>query len=639
MNPRPKADQRGLDGMNRLIQEIQLADKYSRLKSDGTKETWPEVVERVLAFFQGQLQSQGKAQLVDPQWWSDIRDGMLKMDILPSMRIVQMAGPALERDNVGAYNCAYMELDHPESLAELLYIMMQGTGIGFSVESHVIDQWPVVKRKDFTPPRALFTILDSTEGWVEAYQHGITTWMEGFDVEFDYSRIRPSGAPLKTKGGFASGPEPFKYLLDTTREIILNAQGRKLTPFDVHRLATLAGSIVMVGGVRRAAQISLSSADDSEMRYAKTGNFWLTYPELSMANNSAVIRSESELAAEWVALRGSGTGERGLFNPSGPIPIRRAASYDFGTNPCGEILLRSRQFCNLSIAVARPDDTVESLGEKIRIATLIGTIQSMLTHFPGLGPKWKQNCEEERLLGVDITGTMDCPLLQEVNDDTRELLQRLQRNAVHWNARYSERLAIRPSASVTCNKPSGNSSQLLDCSSGIHPRYSPYYIRRLRIGKDTPLAGRLVGMGVPVYPEVGQQDLQSSLVWVFELPAKSPDGARCRRDITALAQLEYWKMWKTCWTEHNPSCTIYIEEHEWDEVYAWVFHNWHLIGGLSFLPKDKHVYQLAPYQEIDEDEFRKRVSQIRWDGQSLTQWAGQEAGSTDAACAGNFCEF
>lgn len=629
--------------MNKLIQAIQLADKYSRLKSDGTKETWDEVVERVLTFFRSQLDRQQKLHLTDPQWWNDIRTAMLTMDVLPSMRIVQMAGPALERDNVGAYNCAYMELDSPASLAELLYIMMQGTGIGFSVEDHVIAQWPKVADPQHAGQPSTdnrpWIVPDSTEGWVDAYRQCIEREMFGVEMEFDYSRIRPAGALLATKGGHASGPEPFRDLITFTQTIIRNARGRQLTPFEVHRLATKAGSIVMVGGVRRAAQISLSSADNSEMRYAKTGLFWLDYPELSMANNSAVIRSESELAAEWVALRGSGTGERGLFNPSGPVPTRRATSYDFGTNPCGEILLRSRQFCNLSIAVARPDDTIESLGEKVRIATLIGTIQSTLTYFPGLPEQWKKNCEEERLLGVDITGTMDCPLLQRVDHTTTELLNRFRCSAVLWNARYAEQLGIRPSASVTCNKPSGNSSQLLDCSSGIHPRYSRYYIRRLRIGKDTPLARRLVGMGVPVYPEVGQQDLQSSLVWVFELPAQSPEGSILRGDVTALDQLEYWKMWKTAWTEHNPSCTIYVEEHEWDKVYEWVFRHWHLIGGLSFLPKDHHIYQLAPYQEIDEDAFHTRASTINWDGQPLTNWAGEEAGSTDAACAGDFCEF
>lgn len=627
--------------MNKLIQAIQLADKYSRIKADGTKESWPEVTERVLDFFKSQLVRQNKAQLASSQWWDDIRHAMLRMDVLPSMRIVQMAGPALERDNVGAYNCAYMELDAPEALGELLYIMMQGTGIGYSVEDHIVAKWPKVQQQQ---PREMawqpHVIEDSTEGWVDAYRHGILNWMEGFDVEFDFYRIRPSGAVLKTKGGYASGPEPFRELLNFTREIILGAQGRQLTPFEVHRLATKAGSIVMVGGVRRAAQISLSSAENGEMKNCKQGNFWLHFPELSMANNSAVIQHDGQLAPEWIALRASGTGERGLFNPHGPIPLRRKQDYDFGTNPCGEILLRSREFCNLSIAVARPDDTIETLEEKVRIATLLGTIQSTLTHFPGLPPEWKKNCEEERLLGVDITGTMDCPLLQKVNHDTEELLNRLRCQAVLWNARYSGQLGINQSVAVTCNKPSGNSSQLLDSSSGIHPRYAQYYIRRLRIGRDTPLAAHLRAMAVPVFPEVGQPSLDVSPVWVFELPAQAPKGAITRDQLTALDQLDYWKMWKTCWTEHNPSCTIYVNDGEWDDVYRWVHENWNLIGGLSFLPKDNHIYQLAPYQEITEDEFHDRSRAIAWDGQPLNLWAGEQAGSTDAACgAGGWCEI
>lgn len=631
--------------MNRLIQEIQLADKYSRLKSDGTKETWPEVTNRVLEFFKTSMLKQNKAQLIPALWWEEIRQGMLRMDVLPSMRVVQMAGPALLRDNVGAYNCAYLALDKPQALGELLYVMMQGTGVGFSVEDWVVEKWPKIQQdswihdgRNTVNTRAVWTIEDSTEGWVEAYNHGIATWMEGFDVDFDYSRIRPSGAPLKTKGGYASGPEPFRDLLDFTRAIILGAQGRKLTPLEVHRLATKAGSIVMVGGVRRAAQISLSSAENIEMRECKNGEFWRTMPELAMANNSAVIMHDTDLDDEWENLRSSGTGERGLFNPNGPIPERRH-SRDFGTNPCGEILLRSRQFCNLSIAVARPDDSWEDVFRKVRIATLIGTLQSCLTYFPNLPSDWQKNCEDERLLGVDITGTMDCPLLNTVNAFTSTQLALLRDKAVEWNQEFAHALEIRPSTSVTCNKPSGNSSQLLDCSSGIHPRYSPYYIRRLRIGRDTPLAQHLRGMGIPVHPEVGNTNLEQSQVWVFELPAASPRGSVCRAAITALGQLEYWKMWKLNWTEHNPSCTIYVGDDEWDSVKDWVNANWDIIGGLSFLPRDNHIYQLAPYEEITEEEYDLRSKEITWDSGSLSAWAGEQAGITDAACSAGVCEF
>lgn len=628
--------------MNRLIQEIQLADKYSRLKDDGTKETWPEVVERVISFLQQEIVvKQHKTVPID--WWRDIRDTMLTMDVLPSMRVVQMAGPALERDHVGAYNCAYLALDKPSSLGELLHVMMQGTGVGFSVEKRYIDLWPTVYKNtwsggDADARTSPYIILDSTEGWVEAFRYCIDRAMEGIDVTFDYSRIRPSGAPLRTKGGYASGPDPLRDLLDFTTRIIRGAAGRQLRPIEVHRIATKAGSIVMVGGVRRAAQISLSDGGDHELRDCKSGNFWVLYPELSMANNSGVFMDKDEVSAEWPFLKSSGTGERGLFNPHGPIPVRRERA-DFGTNPCGEILLRSRQFCNLSIAVARPNDTERSLGEKVRIATLLGTLQSCLTYFPNLPKEWQKNCEEERLLGVDITGTMDCRILQQVDDDTRFLLDRLKGKAVRTNEYAARQLGINASVAVTCNKPSGNSSQLLDSSSGIHPRYSRYYVRRLRIGRDTPLAAHLASLGIPVFPEVGQVSLDSSMVWVFELPAKAPEGAITRNDISALDQLEYWKMWKLWWTEHNPSCTIYVGEQEWDIVHQWVRDNWDIIGGLSFLPRDNHIYQLAPYQEISEEEYDARVANIVWDRTSLSQWAGEQAGSTDAACANDMCEF
>lgn len=627
--------------MNKLIQAIQLADKYSRLKQDGTKESWPEVVDRVVAFFVSELKKQQR--IIPPEWITMIKDEMLSMNVLPSMRVVQMAGPSLERDHVGVYNCAYLALDRPSSLGELLHIMMQGTGVGFSVESRYVDLWPKVQsdpKYAGTPDArtAPFIILDSTEGWVEAFTHCIDCTMEGIHVEFDYSRVRPAGSPLHTKGGYASGPEPLKQLLDFTTKIIRGASGRKLRPFEVHRIATKAGSVVMVGGVRRAAQISLSDAEDHELRDCKSGSFWIHYPELSMANNSGVFTSKDQVSSEWPFLKASGTGERGLFNPDGPIPVRRNWA-DFGTNPCGEVLLRSRQFCNLSIAVARPTDTREDLIRKVRVATIVGTLQSCLTYFPNLPREWKSNCEEERLLGVDITGTLDCPLLQSVNQPTMDLLDFLKAEARYTNEMCARLLGIKSSVAITCNKPSGNSSQLLDCSSGIHPRYAKYYIRRLRIGKDTPLAKHLVDMNIPVFPEVGFESLDDSQVWVFELPAKSPDNAVVRSDMTAIQQLEYWKMWKLYWTEHNPSCTIYVGEDEWDIVHQWVRDHWGIIGGLSFLPRDNHIYRLAPYEEINERQFFERAIKIKWDGQSLTAWGGSEAGTTDSACEGDFCAF
>lgn len=624
---------------NTFIQDIQLYDKYARWRADEQRrETWPEVVERVLTFFQ----SQPKAAVLTPDVWAQLRTAFLAQDILPSMRVVQMAGPALDRCHVGAYNCAYTTLMGPQDVAEVLYILMQGTGVGYSVERRYVDQWPEVSMAP-EEPVGTYVVPDTTEGWCEAFRRAMEGALAHQVWTFDLSQIRPEGAWLHTKGGRASGPAPLRHLLDQTWAIIRARAGQRLRPLDVHRLATLCGSIVQVGGVRRAAEIALFDADDAEMRTCKAGPFWDTMPELAMANNSMVIPAgapDLHLLSAMAEASTSGTGEPGLFRRDGRIPDRRTPA-DFGTNPCGEIILRPHQFCNLSVAVARATDTPETLAHKVQLATILGTLQADLTTFQYLRPTWAANCNEERLLGVDITGACDCPLLTDP-DTTPALLQRQQQVAVTTNAALAAQMGIPASVAVTCNKPSGNSSQLLDAASGIHPRYAPYYLRRLRLGARSPLAEHLRQLGLPMFPEVGQgPTLDDARVWVTELPVAAPEGAVTRHDLSGLDQLAYWLMWKTCWTEHNPSCTIYLKPHEWVAATAFVASVWDAIGGLSFLPHSDHVYALAPYEEIDRATYEARVAALP-ESLGLDRLREQVDSTTlsqDYACVGGVCEI
>lgn len=633
--------------MNNLLSETVFYSNYARW--NGTKqrrETWDETTTRVIRFFKKSLAAGGNTLTDDV--WMDLRDALLARDVLPSMRVIQMAGPALERCNVGAYNCAYLPLQDTQALAELLYILMQGTGVGFSVEHQYINQWPVISaQQNGNTQNTAWTVDDSTIGWCQAFQHGLNTWMAGGDTTFDYTLVRPYGAPLKTKGGKASGPEPLKNLLDFTRKMILAHQGRKLSSLNIHDLACYCGSIVQVGGVRRAAEISLSDIADTKIRGAKEGQFWLKAPERAMANNSAVFETKpsmNEFFDEWTALMNSGTGERGIFNREAATkgkPVRRAVA-EFGTNPCGEIVLRPFQFCNLSIAVARPNDTEDSLLRKVRLAAIFGTLQSTLTSFAYIRPEWKSNCDEERLLGVDITGQMDCPLLNAGGYETGRVYTQLKHEVRETNEHFAKLLAIPASVATTCVKPSGNSSQLLDCSSGLHPRFAQYYIRRIRLASSNPVAAALLDHGVPVFPEVGQP-VENPAIWVFEFPVKAPDGALVRKHLTALGQLEKWLTCKQWWCEHSASTTIYVREHEWMEVGAWVYRNWPHVVGLSFLPYDGGVYMLAPYEEITREQYEQKMESF-----PVLELAdvlpGYEKGdetelNREFACTGDRCEI
>lgn len=635
-------------------QKLQYFDKYARWNPEKMRrETLPESVDRVITFFQRAIETdQDHGLYLHPDEWDLLRDSMLRQEAFPSMRILQMAGPALVRCEVGAYNCAYLPIDSIFAFCELLYILMQGSGVGFSVESEYVEELPRIKRQKNA---SMFThsIPDTTEGWCEALRIGLTCWFDGVDLAFDYSQIRAKGTPLKTKGGRASGPEPLKQLLAFARSRVLARQGKFLTSLDCHDIATMCGQIVQVGGVRRAAEISLSDLDDMDMRNAKAGAFWMNAPQRAMANNSAVYESKPtavEFMEEWLALAKSGTGERGIMNRESlnkRRPKRRKAA-KFGMNPCGEIALRPRQFCNLSIAVARPDDTEESLARKVRIAAIFGTLQSTLTRFNYISAAWNKNCTEERLLGVDITGQMDCPILQPYvygqtlePSDREELLKRLRAVAIETNKEFADRLGVPASAAVTCVKPSGNSAQLFGCSSGLHPRYAKFYIRRFRIGAYTPIARLLKESGVPWHPETGQSADDASVL-VFELPVKSPDSARTRNEFTALEQLDNWLTWKTHFTEHNPSATIYLNDDEWIDVGTWVYQHWDHIGGLSFLPKDGGVYQLAPYEEIGRYEYEKLAAAMPVvDYSKLSRYEREDMTTVaqEAACVAGVCEL
>lgn len=584
--------------------------------------------------------------LVKENEYKDLRDAILNQEIMPSMRLLQFAGPAVERTNVCAYNCSFIAPSKLQDFAEIMYISMCGTGVGFSVESQNIQALPQIK---FQTNKKLpkYVVGDSKEGWADALSFGLKTWFDGNDVDFDYSQVRPAGARLKTMGGRASGPEPLIRLLNLVRRKVISKQGRRLTNLDAHDIICSIGDCVVSGGVRRSALISLSDFDDEAIRDSKKGQFYLTEPQRSIANNSAVYLQKptsTEFFDEWIALMKSGTGERGIFNRGGlakTLPERRIKALggdisSLGTNPCGEIILQSKQFCNLSEVVARDGDTEKDLLRKIKLATLLGTYQSTLTKFGYLSKDWKENCEKERLLGVSITGQWDCPTVRNA-----DVLKKLRKEAVKANEEYAKRFKVNASTCVTCVKPSGTVSQTVDCSSGMHTRYAPFYIRRIRISATDSLFKMLRDQGVPYQPEVGQSK-ESATTYVFEFPVKAPKDAVVNADITAIDQLEFWKMVKLNYTEHNPSVTIYVSENEWIEVANWLYSNWEIIGGLSFLPRSEHVYQLAPYEEINEEKYNEMVKKLGdIDFSKIITYERQDETEVkkEMACAGGMCEI
>lgn len=624
------------------LQQFQFFDKYSRFNyKNMRRETWVETVDRSVDF----LKEISDNKLPEKDY-EKIREFILEMKATPSMRLLAMAGDAAKRNNICIYNCSYLPVDSIDSWVEAMLISMCGCGVGFSVEKRNVEQLPEVKvqgsqQDDGKPVVFLHKVEDTTEGWMAAFRLGLTAWFEGEDVEFDYSAIRPAGAPLLTKGGKASGPDPLMKLMDFARKTIKNAAGRKLTPLEAHDIMCEVGSCAVSGGVRRTAMISLFDYDDQEMRHAKDGEFWKKNDQRWNANNSVVWPediTQTQIVRQMVDMIESNNGEPGIFsrvNANRLKPERRSKA-DFGTNPCGEINLRPFEFCNLTIAIARPDDTFESLRDKVEVATIIGTIQSMATNFPGLREQWKKNCEEERLLGVDITGQLDCPVVQDP-----DVMSRLKQIAIETNRIYAKRLGIPQSASVTCVKPSGNSSQLFNCASGLHARYYPYYVRNVRVSAHSPVYKVLRDAGVPLNPE-NNSDPNNIITWVASFPVKSPDPNRTAKGRGAIEQCEYWLMNKKHWTEHNPSVTISYRPNEVADLIKWVVDHKDYIGGMSFLPLFEANYAQLPYIEISKEEYEEKAAsfpEIDFSRIFLYEDEDLTTAAQELACMSGACEI
>lgn len=620
------------------------------------RETWIEAVSRYIDFMKENL---GK-KLTDREY-TEIQEAILNMRVMPSMRLVWSAGKAARSTNVSAYNCSFIAISELQDFGEIMYNSMCGSGVGFSVEHESTEKLPQIKKQAVAPKQQV-VVSDSKEGWADAFVQCMKIWYDGGDVSVDYSELRPMGARLQTMGGRSSGPGPLKALVEFARNKVLARQGRRLKPIDVHDIACKIGEIVEMGGVRRSAMLSLSDLDDLEMRTAKAGQFWAKEPQRHMANNSAAYNSmptDIEFMNEWKELAESGSGERGIFNRAGlkkQLPERRWKVFEkdaasSGTNPCGEIILKSKQFCNLTEVVCRAEDTEESLLEKIRLATILGTYQSTLTNFPYLSKQWKQNCDEERLLGVSLTGQWDCPAAREP-----ELLRKLKEKAVEVNKEYADRFGINQSTAITCVKPSGTVSQLVDSASGLHTRYAKFYIRRIRISATDPLFEMLKEQKYPYVADVGQS-AGAVANYVVSFVIKAPEKAVTRHDKDAIQQLEYWKMLKENYTEHNPSATVYIAPNEWTGTMCWIRDNWAMVGGLAFLPKgdDEHIYALAPYEEIKDEkdaagdvvktaeqkyqELKAKLPEIDFADIVLYEQDDETKGAKELACSAGICEI
>lgn len=626
---------------NSTYQQFIFYQFYARWRDDlGRRETWVESIDRFMGYMQ---QKMGKK--LTKSEYAEVREAILQQEICPSMRLLWSAGKACEATNVCAYNCAYIAPTSWRDLSEIMYVSMCGAGCGFAVEPENVEKFPQIK-KQTGKKKHLIIVEDSKEGWCEAFVEACEIWANGRDVDINYTMVRPAGSRLMTMGGRSSGPEPLRELMSFTRAKILSRQGRRLTTIDLHDIICQIGLIVVAGGVRRSALISLSSLDDAAMRDAKKGAFWQTEGQRSMANNSAVYEAKptaSELLEEWTALVNSGTGERGIFNRGSlekQVPKRRleslAGKEQAGMNPCGEIYLQSKQFCNLTSIVVRPADTMEELRRKIRLASIVGTYQATLLDFGYLNEDWKKNCEAEQLLGISITGYYDNKIVR--NDKNLELLRD---EAVKTNQEYAKRFGVNASTAVTCVKPHGNSGQLLGVGSGMHPWFAKYYIRRVRISVNDPLLQLAKDQGVPVFPEVGYSSATATTM-VLEFPVKAPTGATVSKDVSALEMLEEWKRLKTHFTEHNPSVTIYVGNDEWIKVVNFVYENWDIVGGLSFLPRNDHVYQLAPYEEISKEEYHRRIKELGdIDFSKLFIYEQQDntTGAKELACAAGVCEL
>jgi ribonucleoside-diphosphate reductase alpha chain len=627
--------------------------RYSRwLENENRRETWEETVERYFNFFEKHLKDNHN-YVEDKEVVEELRTAVLNLEVMPSMRALMTAGTALERENVAGYNCSFVAMNNLKSFDEILYVLMCGTGVGFSVERDFVNKLPTLA-EEFSESHTTIVVQDSKLGWAKAYRELVSLLVNGQVPKWDLSKVRPAGARLKTFGGRASGPEPLEDLFRFTVDSFSKAAGRKLNSIEVHDIVCKIAEIVVVGGVRRSALISLSSLTDERMRDAKTGQWWDANPQRALANNSVAYKERPEIGTfmdEWVSLYKSKSGERGMFNRKAAVDqvasvqelrgddhVGRNANYEFGTNPCSEIILRDKEFCNLSEVVIRVDDDKESLMRKVRLASILGTWQSTLTNFKYLSSVWKKNCEEERLLGVSLTGIMDCPLTNGETLGLAELLTDLRVEAVDVNKQFAEKIGINQSASVTCVKPSGTVSQLVDAASGIHARHSPYYIRTVRADIKDPLCKFMVDKGFPAEPCVMKPDH----TMVFSFPIKSPDNATCRTDMTALEQLEMWRTYQNYWCEHKPSVTITVKEDEWMEVGSWVWKYFDQVSGISFLPHSDHSYRQAPYQDCDEETYINLLSEmpvgVDWSELASYEETDNTSGTQTFACSGDSCE-
>lgn len=613
--------------------------RYARwLEDQGRREDWPETVSRYIENI--------VADKVDVKTKYEIEQAILNLDVAPSMRGLMTAGEALFRDNTCLYNCAYTPVEKIEDFDKAMFILLCGTGVGFSVERQYVSKLPSLP-ESFVATDEVYVVEDSKEGWAKSLRKVMKSLYKGEIIQLDYSRVRPAGARLKTFGGRASGPAPLKDLFSFIRAIFVNAAGRKLTSIECHDIMCKIGEVVVVGGVRRSAMISLSNLSDDRMRHAKSGNWWENAGHRALANNSVAYTDKPDMETfmrEWLSLVESKSGERGIFSRPASINKvkengRRDPNWEFGTNPCSEIILRPRQFCNLTSVMVRATDTVDDLARKVRIASILGTIQSTFTNFPYLGAEWERNTKEERLLGVSLTGIMDSKLTRADNAALPKTLQYLKQVAVDTNKEFANRLGIPESTAVTCVKPEGTVSQLVDTASGIHARHSPYYIRTVRGDNKDPLTQFLKDSGIPSEPCVMKPDTTT----VFSFPQKSPEGAITRNDMTALEQLELWLIYQRHWCEHKPSVTITVRDHEWLAVGDWVYKNFNEVSGVSFLPHSDHTYQQAPYQDCTKEEYEEALANmptsLNWDLLKDYETDDQTKGSSTFNCTGGMCEI
>ena len=639
-------------------QNFIATSRYARwLDDEQRRETWQETVDRYINYITHKEETMDKLKESTSMWSTmktELRNAITRLDVMPSMRALMTAGEALERDNTAGYNCSYLPVDDPKSFDEAMYILLCGTGVGFSVERHYINKLPEVPEYLYNSDTCI-VVKDSKEGWAKAFRMLVALLYAGEIPTWDVSKIRPAGARLKTFGGRASGPAPLVDLFNFTVNMFKANTGKKLSSYDCHSIMCKIGEIVVVGGVRRSAMISLSNLSDIRMRHAKSGQWWQDAPHMALSNNSVAYTDKPDgetFLREWTGLVESKSGERGIFNRVASKKQvekhgRRDSNFEFGTNPCREIILRPYQFCNLTEVVIRADDTKETLKHKIKLATILGTIQSTLTDFPYLRKVWKKNTEEERLLGVSLTGIMDCPLTNGTSSKNtllshvhlEELLQELRQVAVDTNKEWAEKLNIPQSAAITCVKPSGTVSQLVDSASGIHARHSEYYIRTVRGDNKDPLTQFMIEQGIPSEPDVTKPNDTT----VFSFPVKSPTGCVTRNDLTAIQQLEMWMIYQRYWCEHKPSVTITVRDDEWMEVGAFVFKHFDEMSGVSFLPHSDHTYQQAPYQDCTEEEYNamlaKFVYDINWSHLADYEKEDTTAGNQTFACSGDVCEI